>query len=305
MLRLFNPIDIAGLAVLQARAEPDLAVGRKALAAGPRRTVPLGPLVTEWLPRSSSRRAWVLSSRGLVNGVLSVRRRQGAGAWEIDKFQIARGREQWGVELLEGLCLTLGRSGAERVLLRLSESSPVETAVVRAGFLPLSQDTLYVRPKRPWEGPSAQVRGRRPSDDFSLFQLYCASVPAPVRQAKGVTLGNWQAAEALADGLPLVEVTVLEDGIQVTAAAAVSKAGFRLRFVEFLVRPDAAQDKVVSETLRRHGRRSDLTCLVPDYAGHLADALERHGFTASERSHLYARQVVARVRRTGLALAGA
>ena len=208
MLRPFNPADLVGLLALQARVRPNLAWSRETLATGASRTLPLGSLVGEWLPRRG-RHTWLLSRRGLAVGVVSVRRRRGTWSWEIDRLQVARGKQPACAEILESLNLTLGRAGAERVFLRLAEGNGLEVAAAQAGFTRLLHEELYVRPRggsrsaEPVAVNGAVLRRAQEADDFNLFRLYNTIVPAPVRQAEGLVLREWQGSSEISEGRPL------------------------------------------------------------------------------------------------------
>ncbi len=311
MLRPFNPVDIFGLLLLQARTEPNMAWVRQGLTSGRARSVPLGGLVGEWLPRRAGRHTWVLSERGLAIGVVSIRRRRGQGNWEVDRLLVARGKEQAALEVLEGLNVPSGRFGAERLFLRLPEKSPIETHVTNAGFRPLLREELLVRsPGKAPDGAQTQVGSVRPlvdADAFNLFRLYSCTVPGPLRQVDGVTLREWRGSRDMSEGLPPREAWVAERDAEIVAAITLSENGGGTRMIDLLARPgqrDAAAALLnTAVTTRRH--RGTLLCLLPEYQGDLAGLLGDVGFESRGLFRVYVKYVIARVRQPGLLPVGA
>ena len=312
MLRPFNPADLVGLLALQARARPNLAWSRETLATGASRTLPLGSLVGEWLPRRG-RHTWLLSRRGLAVGVVSVRRRRGAGSWEIDRLQVARGKQPACAEILESLNLTLGRAGAERVFLRLAEGNGLEVAAAQAGFNQLLREELYVRPRggslsaEPVAVNGAVRRRAQEADDFNLFRLYNTIVPAPVRQAEGLVLREWQGSSEISEGRPLEGAFVAQRDGELTGALTVSRGGNKKRIMDLLAQPEdrAAVEALIETAIATCGARNALMCLLPEYLWGMVPCLEEHGFQCRGNFDLYTRPVIARVRKPGLLPVGA
>ena len=312
MPRPFNPADLISLLVLQARVPPNLAWSGETLASGVSRSLPLASLVGEWFPGRNGRHTWVLSRRGIALGVVSARRRRGQGSWEIDRLQIARGKELASVEALDGLNVTLGRRGAERLLLRLAEESPMEEAAQQAGFRLLLREELYLRPagrlrrEEPLPLGDAALRPAMEADSFNLFRLYNTLVPSSVRQAEGLALRDWQGIRDISKGGPLEEAFVIERDGELMGGVTVSRGRKSKRLVDLLARPEeAVVGPLLEAAVRSQGQRRALVCLLPEYLWSTVSCLEEQGFHYRGNFCLYEKRVVARVRRPGLLPVGA
>ena len=158
-----------------------------------------------------------------LRGMASARRRSGHKSWEIDRLHLYGSwpsleyqdygsfHDRWemgwyedfsaedtGLELLEQLNTAIGCRAAQRVYLRLPANSPALPLARRSGFTTGFSETLLegyggndggMLPPR--QGP----QGMRPAggpDEYGLFQLYCASAPAKVREVLGLTFDQWQ-----------------------------------------------------------------------------------------------------------------
>lgn len=307
MLRPCNPADIVGLLILQARAEPNSAYGKHALASsGDQRFPSLSGLVGEWLPNKQGRHTWVLSQHGLPVGIVSVHRRKGAGSWEVDRLQVARGKEPISIDLLDRMSLLLGTMAADRLFLRVAQDSPAEWTAREAGFAPLVREALYVRPGGLPVGTGGNgappLRPAGAPDILRLFRLYTMGVPAPIRQAEGIGLRDWEASIDGNSGLPREHIWVMDQGDELLGAAIISKNGGRRRLLDFLARPmdSTTGMALVRGAIEQGGDRSSLLCLLPEYQWNLTRHLEDHGFKKLGMFHVYMKPVLARERRTGL-----
>jgi len=111
------------------------------------------------------------------------------------------GQEAAILELLEQLVQEAGSRNAERIFLRLPSGIPAVTLARRDGFFPYFEETLM----EGWAGnishqsehPAENIRVRQQQDEYSLFQLFCACTPAPVRVALGLTCDQWQETMSL------------------------------------------------------------------------------------------------------------
>ena len=311
MLRPFNPVDVLGLAVLQVRVSPNLAWDRRSMLSGARRSLPMGALLGEWVPGRNRRHTWLHSKRGIPLGVVSARRRNSNGTWEIDRVQIPGGQEGAGVVILEGLSLAMGRTGAERLFLRLAQGSLLEDAASRAGFRPLFSEYLYVRPRA--QGPlsvsaaEGALRPEQEEDNFELFRLYNTAVPARVRQAESLSLKDWRGSRNICGGSPVEESWVVESDDGLTAVLTLGQGKGGKRMVDLLARNQdgGAVRALLERTVEAKGPQSSLVCLLPDYMSAASPDLEALGFHLQGSFDIYARPVVARVRKPRLLPVGA
>lgn len=161
-------------------------------------------------------------------GLASARIRSGHRAWEIDRLFLAcdsedlstngdpfpsapigRGDESQHInsnpnlvalELMEQIARETGPLKAERIFLRLPTKSRVFTLARQAGFFPYYEETLLesagaLEPQQHPATPPENWQESSPEDNFSLFQLYCAATPQPVRTAVGMTFDQWRDAQ--------------------------------------------------------------------------------------------------------------
>ena len=104
------------------------------------------------------------------------------------------------LEILEYMVQQAGESNAERVFLRLPFDTPIFAAARRAGFFPRYEEVLLESRIDRQPGSQSQSNSTlgshweelSPEDNYSLFQLYCAATPQPVRTAVGLTFDQWR-----------------------------------------------------------------------------------------------------------------
>ena len=146
----------------------------------------------------------LVSWKGLqLSGLASAHALNGHRAWEIDRLFGPTGLKSWDracTEFLEKLVQEAGERFGERVILRLpSDSSTVHQARL-AGFFPYFGELLLVgqvaEAAQNGSEPSQTMGPRLPQDDYSLFQLYCASTPQQVRSGLGSTFDQWRDSQS-------------------------------------------------------------------------------------------------------------
>ena len=292
----------------QARTQPIVACGRHSLASGNGEALPWGGLVQEWLLDNGRRHSWVLSRRGVPIGLVSCRQYKGPGSWEIDRLQVSQGREWASVDLLEEANLALGRLGAERLVLRLPEDSPLHSCAMEAGFNPLIRERVYVRSPGvpsvlPADPSGDSARPGQDSDSFQLFRLYSVSVPASIRQMEALSLEDWQQTFGGRDLSPEGQWVLERDG-QIAAALTMAKGNGKRRLLDLLTNPKCPADysHLLAWAEEVEGARSTLVTLLPEYLW--TDSVERslaaRGFQAVTALTVYVKPVTARVRSVGL-----
>ena len=308
MLRPCNPADLLSLLMWQAKAQPIVACGRHSLASGDGDALPWWGLVQEWFLDNGRRHSWVLSLRGVPAGLVSCRRYKGPGSWEIDRLLVSPGKEWASVDMLEEANLALGRLGAERLVLRLAEGSPLHSCAMEAGFSPLILEKMYVRPPGPPAGPQLDStegvpRAGQDRDSIQLFRLYSLSVPASIRQLESLTIGDWEQSSANGD-LPPEGRWVLEQDGQVAAALTMVKGNGKRRLLELLTNPKCPADcsHLLAQAEEAEGERSTLMTLLPEYlwTDSIERALDARGFESVAALTVYVKPMTARVRSVGL-----
>jgi len=143
-----------------------------------------------------SRETWVKVGEGGIGGLAAAKARWGAAIWDVDQLVTlpAPDSEVTYVHLLQHLSASAGRLNVHKVFLRLESSSDALGAARQAGFFHYATEHIYrlggqARDSRLCD---AGLRPRKRADQQALFQLYCASTPASVRQVEGMTLQEWR-----------------------------------------------------------------------------------------------------------------
>ncbi|MEE9285397.1 MAG: hypothetical protein V3V35_06700 [Dehalococcoidia bacterium] len=311
MLRPVTPVDLASLLVLQFRALPNQARSRRVLAAGPGRTIPYGSLVREWLPRRSGSHAWILSRRGMAAGVVEVHRRLGPTCWEVSCLQAPRGATETMTELLDAACGAIADLGGHALFIRLLADSPASLAARYAQYTPYSSEELYVRQGAPPLAPALSpdvglLRRAEEPDLHQLYRLYQAVVPAPAREAEGMTFSQWREGLDLPRGWRRQDTVVLERGGDVAGWLTIAGSQ-RKGIIDVLLGAEGREGAaaLIAAGLQASGRNRTTLCLVPSYQHFLAGPLKAMGFEKASELVLHVRHVVARVKERELAPAGA
>ena len=201
---------------------PNLASPREQLA-GPAATRPGGIIWQDAVMKSRNRVSFGYWDGKKMWGMASARSRPGHKSWEIDRLYLYGSwpsldyqdygsfNERWDMgwyedfsaedaelELLEQVTTAICERGAQRIFIRLPANAPALAIAKRFGFTEAVSETLLegyggntggVLP--PKEGPSG-MRLASDQDEYGLFQLYCATVPAKAREALGLTFDQWQ-----------------------------------------------------------------------------------------------------------------
>lgn len=273
------------------------------------------------------RRAWEIDGlyfpgRAGMAAAAAAENRNGAGLRAIhppgDESDAAA------MELLEQLIAAVGWRSGERIFLRLAANCPALPLARRSGFHPCFNETLLAgyggmnpysaaggrsaaavkgSPAGPGTGDSiGNLRPRRPSEDYALFQLFCASTPVAVRDALGLTFDQWQAARE-----PLfrqgnggrAQEWVSEHKDRIIGWLGLAQ---RRRAVEAMamVHPDypEQQEGLLNVALARPGGQR---WLIPGYRAAMADRLLGQGFQARAQYTMLVKLAAAPARSYGMA----
>jgi len=288
--RPLRPTDLPVLASLWARARLPLAGGEavsfcnearvwERLGLEEHSVALLERALQQWAPIGSGRLSWV-AVRGLaIRGVASARRRARRSVWEVDHLVGAPGEEGTCVGLLEELARGLGRSGVEKVFLRLDAHSRLLDAARSAGFFPYLSERLW-RLEQVSQGLDCPPLPMRLSalggaDLLPLFQLYNAAVPATVRRSEALTLREWAAMQERGRCQHLV----LEKDGRLSAWLRLARHNGAGCFALLASRrQDAPLDNLLATALHYLHDRRPVFCLVPEYERGLAARLADLGF---------------------------
>ena len=311
MLRPVNPADLPSLLALQARTLPNAARSRKTLASGARWALPYGALIGVWLPRGLRRHAWLLSRRGMAAGVVEVHQRLGPTCWEVGCLQARRSDGEALIEMLEAASGAVADLKGRSLFLRLDADSPANAAAGDARFTQYSFEELFVRqagtPLAPAAPPdNGLVRRAGDEDNHAIYRLYQAVEPAPAREAKGMTFGQWQDSLELPQGWRRRETFVLDRGADVAGCLMLSGSR-RDSIVDVLITPEdlAGAESLISAGLHAAGGARKVLCLAPGHQQFLARPLQALGFRKSSELVLHVRHTTARVKERELVPAGA
>ena len=311
MLRPFNPLDFPSLLFLQARAHPNQAYSRQALATAPARFLPAGSIVRDWVMQRPSGRACICSHRGLLGGIVYARRRRRNANWDVGWLQVAKGREGEVADLLSSVSAALAETGAEKIFLRLPESSLVQTFALDAGFIPYVNEELYLRPRGAhltggWEPAAGTLCDAGPTAAWDSYRFYQRVVPEKTRETEGLTLNQRQDWLDLPRGWRQRSAHVLErDGVVMGWSSVLGRGGSSV--LDILVDPsdwDLGQT-MIGAAIDSVGQRSSIRCVLPEYQQPLAGALGALGFNKVGEFTSYARPLAARVKERKLVPVGA
>ena len=216
MARPVLPTDLLALMSHNGRVYPNAAETRERLGASEASTFPLESAVERWLSFVTSRNAWISARHQRLQGLVSTRRRGGHQAWEIDCLIDTTKALDAVTGLLDCATSEAGRSGAEKLFLRLAAESVLLPVVRKAGFQPYTLEVLYAR-QAPSAGSGhgalsgefapAPLRAFTPQDPYPAYRLYNSLAPESVRRHEAATFGEWHAAQErrwLKNGVHLV-----------------------------------------------------------------------------------------------------
>ena len=209
--------------------------------------------------------------------------------------------------------------------MRLAAGSPVLPLARRSGFYPCFNETLLAgyggihsssgngisstpaglgQPDGKGSGPGggAALRPRLPQDSYALFQLFCASTPAAVRDALGLTFDQWQDAReplfSQRNGSRAREwVAEHKDRIVGWLGLASHR---RATEATVMVHPDCPEqwDMLLDFALSRPGGQR---WLIPEYRETAAARLLRQGFREQGQYTMLVKLAAAPARSYGMA----
>ncbi|GEM_PF-5321565 len=300
MLRPLTPIDLVTLVPFNIKAPPNLAKTKDSLAHGGS-SMPWVTLWADWLPVARKRRAWMLSQGPRIQGVISIRRRCGPSAWEVDYLRLRLDICEASAEFLDKVSMLAGSYGAEKLFIRFQEDSPWIAVAEEAGFTPYLNESLYYYHAVPGEsftGPKPpEVRKRFPGDDHGIFQIFCQSCPAWVRSAEGLTFREWQETrEALWTNPKSSQYVLAEQGV-VKGWVGIAHKG-AVGYMDLLLSPDATSSKEFIEFARSQvAGKSEVLCLVPQSASEIREVMLERGFQEGQGYTSLMKQVTDKLRR--------
>ncbi len=262
----------------------------------------VGTFLGQWFLPRGRRITWVCTDNSGVQGLVSARSRHSPTVWQIDYLLLAVEKEEVCLALLDGLLAAGMASRVEKVFLRLADESPLRAAVQKAGFSVYANEMLFrlvQKGKEDWRAnPTSHYhyRSKLSSDDYKLYQLYCTATPAKVRQAEGLTFGEWQRARDRNAIKGAKREIVYEKEDNLVAWLGTIAIGSRGQF-DILVHPQEEWlGELVDTSLTYLKDRRYLLCLVPEFQGALSRILQARGFEEVARYTLSVKELTAKVR---------
>src|SRR5713101_2494625 len=144
MIRVILPTDLVSLLAFENKALANQVVTKSSLSKAHEKPGPVGPVTDQWLSLENYK-TWV-SIQGLtIEGLVSVHSRSKRTAWEIEWLVLDPdpfNRDKVCLELLQHLAEDGVGSGIEVIFLRLAMDSPESDLARRAGFWPISVESL-------------------------------------------------------------------------------------------------------------------------------------------------------------------
>ncbi len=184
--------------------------------------------------------------------------------------------------VLERVSSEAGRSGAQRVFLRLPAECELLGAARRAGYFPVYHETLLVGgqpnvPKVRSERSGAVPREASQRDEYDLFRLYSAAAPSEVRRLAGVVFDQWRDSRERGPGRAREYVLEGERGLAGWLKVGRRGADGWLRATSA---PDAGDASVALSAfgLERLAGARRIRALVADFQPDLLRALKEMGF---------------------------
>src|SRR6266508_1328149 len=312
-VRPLRPIDVVALASFQRRAGGTEITAHNWPRVEPESgRVPYLTLVSGSVAgRPGGQRSWVAEQDGHLVGLAVARPRAGGLAWDVINLHASPGAESVAADLLEQVVACAGSHAARRVFLEVPAGGRGLDVARRAAFERFSSTELYVLAPG-FKGERSDLFEARPrlrADEQSLFQLYMAGVPAPVRAAEAMTLEEWA---ALYPGRKRWQPSFTGSRQQFVWELGTSLVGWleitfgqRSQFMDLLVHPryEDASDRLVRYALLQVSPKAPVYAPAREYQAPLASALQRAGFRGAGEHDLFVKLLAARVREPSLVAA--
>ena len=327
--RTVLPTDLVALVSYDGRVYPNEAETRDRVGSRKPAPHPLESALEQWFSFATGRHTWISVKGATLRGLVSARRRGARSAWEIDcLIDATEDDDSVLLSLLDEAVAEAGRTGVEKLFLRLAAGSDMLSLARKAGFVSYVSENLYYHEGLPAaRGTPADgllLRRRTRADLYPLYQLYNAAVPEPVRRTEAATFNEWMAAQerhwlgARSAQLVLEEGGPPEGHPSQTGEPQTGRAAGRLTaslrtardgesgHFDLLVHPARYEDvdALVGAALARLARASTLFALVPAYLEPVARALVRRGFQEGPEYVALAKRTTVPLKMPQLAPAG-
>lgn len=282
--RAVRPTDLVALVSFDGRVFPNEAKTRERIGRTNSAPHPLERALEQWFSFATGCHTWISVRGATLRGLVSARRRGTNCAWELDcVINASEDDDSVCLGLLEQSLKEAGRCGVEKVFLRLSVNSYVRPLAHRLGFVEYQREMLFTSSSPTilianYEGLPPFRKAVR-ADDFSLFELYLASMPEAARRAEAATFSEWKASQDRSWLVGRVSQQVAHREGQLVAWVRSATEADSVHF-DLLVRPsEPRHEALLDVALRQFGGKRVLT-LVPKSGSQLSHALLKRGFDA-------------------------
>jgi hypothetical protein len=261
---------------------------------------PLVRFLTQSFARSSGARILAAWANRRLDGLIVGRPRSAGVVWDVERLYGAE--DQTCADLLDTLGGYAVEAGARRVFVQIPAESRGQAVAHKAAYERYMGERLFkltppFNSKLPNPFPA---RPRLRADEQSLFQLYCAAVPATVRAAEAMTREEWL---SLHHGPRIWKPSLFGDrhqyvwqfGDSVVAWVEIVY-GARSQFIEVVLHPDYERllDGMIAYALAQTSEKAPVYASARAYQDAWASGLERVGFKEVAATDLYVRQLAAR-----------
>ncbi len=303
MIRIILPTDLVSLLAFENKAVSNQVVTKCSLNKDHEKPGKVSPITDQWVSLDGGHKTWVYAHGLGIQGLISVHSKSKHTAWEIEWLVLdseSSDRERVGLELLQHIIEDGVDSGIEVIFLRLPIDSHDTEIARRAGFLPFSVESLLtckdISPVVSEIGDiSIAFRPRAKSDDHGIFRLYHTSSPQSVKEAEGLTLGEWK--DRRDQSLGKGKEYLYEEDDMIKAWLFVSQDSGVGQF-DIMVHPDREDlvDLTAKYAISRL-KKGPVVTLVPEYQYRLKSFLKDDALfeNKGEYSHLM-RHLAVRVR---------
>lgn len=303
VIRPFLPIDLIAI-LFQGRWLSNKAKTKDNIGREDARFFTSATLLGQWLNPQIRRCLWVGANGLRIRGLASARNRSSPHAWEIDRLLLNEQDGECCHSLLEILSAAGGESGVKKVFLRLPAESPLVDAARGAGFIPYVTEFLYEWEKGKAAGygepSSCSTRRKQEEDDYRLFELYEACIPAPIRRVEGMTFKEWQETK---DRSARKEWIFEREG-SLIGWLRVRTSGDIGQF-ELMANDREELEQMVEYSLMSLNGCRYLFCFAPEFQGELTRLLQDRGFGEVKRYSAFIKELTVRAQEPCLVALGA
>lgn len=142
------PTDLVALVSFDGRVYPNEAKPWDRLGLD-QRARPWEEALEQWFSFATGKHTWVNVRGATIRGLISARKRAKRSAWEVEVLIDADQDPKVIANLFRRMVAGVGKTGAERVFVRLDEGSRAVRAAREAGFFTYEKQTLYRLAGRP------------------------------------------------------------------------------------------------------------------------------------------------------------